>query len=179
MQMNRSSGILLHITSLPNKFGIGTFGKEAYEFINFLVQSGQSLWQILPLGPIGYGNSPYSCLSAFAGNPLLIDIEVLEKEGYLSNNNLHIDYNFSNKYVEYEKVIELKYSLLEKAFRNFEENVSIDEYQEFETFCKNNSSWLEDFSIFMSLKKNNNNKAWFEWENKYKFYKKENLSEFI
>ncbi|MFW5832419.1 MAG: 4-alpha-glucanotransferase, partial [Prolixibacteraceae bacterium] len=112
----RSGGILLHISSLPGKEGIGTLGKNAYRFVDFLAETKQKLWQILPLGPVGYGNSPYQCYSAFAGNPLFIDLELLVKESLLTPNDLENIPEFSRKKVEFGKVEEWKYSLLQKAF---------------------------------------------------------------
>lgn len=149
--MKRSSGILLHIVSLPGRFGIGSLGKDAFEFIDFLRKSGQKLWQICPLSPTGYGNSPYSSYSAFAGNPLLIDIEEFMDE-------IFNDISFNEEKVEYNKVIELKYKVLRKAFTSFSKT---DEYYE---FIKEECFWLEDFSLFMALKNHFNLSAWNNWE---------------
>lgn len=178
MDMKRSSGILLHPTSLPNKLGIGTIGKEAYEFVNFLVKSGQSLWQTLPLGPLGYGDSPYACFSAFAGSPLLISLEKLQEQGFLDSNDLNTNEEFSNEHVEYEKVMKMKYPLLLKAYHNFLEKGSIVEHERFKNFCRDKAFWLDDFSLFMTIKNENNGVPWFEWEHDLKFRSKNKISEF-
>src|SRR5258705_10958760 len=119
MSFSRASGILLHPTSLPGPFGIGDLGDEAYRFADFLAASGQSLWQVLPLGPTGYGDSPYQCFSAFAGNPLLISPQRLVQTGLLSDDDLSGAPRFSRRRVDFGPVIEYKKALLEKAFANF------------------------------------------------------------
>ena len=162
--IKRSSGILLHIVSLPGKYGIGCLGKDAFEFVDFLKRSGQKLWQICPLSPTGYGNSPYSSYSAFAGNPLLIDIDEFTKETD--------DINFDDKEVEYDKVIEFKYKVMRQAFTTFSET---DDYHK---FVKEESFWLEDFSLFMALKNHFNNIAWNRWETPLKLREENALLEF-
>ncbi|MEN2998432.1 MAG: 4-alpha-glucanotransferase [Brevinematia bacterium] len=163
----RSSGILLHITSLPGKYGIGSLGNEAYEFVKFLVISGQRLWQILPLGPTGYGDSPYQCFSAFAGNPLLIDIDRLIQRKLISKADIPLE-QFSEEYVDYGKVIKFKYEIFRKAFDNFKKREDFLKGS-FSRFCKANSWWLEDFSLFMALKSHFGWKSWLEWEDDIKF----------
>ncbi len=116
----RSSGILLHLTSLPGKEGIGTMGKNAYAWIDFLHETGQQLWQILPLGPVSYGNCPYQCFSAFAGNPLLVDLHVLAEEGLLAPADLQNIPRFDIRQVLFDKVTRWKTNLLKKAFQNFQ-----------------------------------------------------------
>jgi len=160
--IERSSGILLHIVSLPGRYGIGSLGKEAFEFVDFLEKSGQKLWQICPLSPTGYGNSPYSSYSAFAGNPLLINIEEFTKE-------IDDDIGFDDENVEYNKVIEFKYQVLREAFTSFSET------NEYYQFVKEESFWLEDFALFMALKNHFNQIAWNEWENSIKLRKEEAL----
>ncbi|MFN3660726.1 MAG: 4-alpha-glucanotransferase, partial [Brevinematales bacterium] len=119
MQFPRSSGVLLHITSLPNRYGIGSMGKEAYRFVDFLVSARQKLWQVFPLGPTGFGDSPYQCFSAFAGNPLLIDLELLVEQGLLSKKDLEDAPVFPEDKVDYGAVIHFKFPLLRKAYENF------------------------------------------------------------
>jgi len=165
--MERSSGILLHITSLPGKYGIGTMGKEAYQFVDFLIESGQKIWQILPLGHTGYGNSPYQCFSAFAGNPLLIDIDMLVDDGLLQRNDIP-QKDFPNHKVAYNAVVDFVYPLLEKAYNNFVNNNSPVLKRKFENFCFKNSLWLEDYSFFMALKNHHNGEPWTNWEHKIK-----------
>ena len=161
MELNRSSGILMHITSLPSPFGIGDFGPEAYEFIDFLEASGHKYWQILPLNPTysAYGHSPYSSDSAFAGNILLISPEILEKEGYvdLQNHNLPVS---DPETVDFVKVEEFKEALFEEAFQTFKKNKK--EIQKFRAFCKEHASWLEDYSLYKVLH-NKYNDHWINW----------------
>lgn len=166
---NRSSGILLHITSLPGKYGIGSLGKEAYEFVKFLVKSGQKLWQILPLGPTGYGDSPYQCFSAFAGNPLLIDIDRLVQRKLISPSDIPNE-SFDEGYVDYGKVINFKYSVFRKAFENFRKREDFIK-NSFLSFCKSNAWWLDDFALFMALKSHFGGKSWLDWEVDIKFRK--------
>ena len=113
MNQERKSGILLHPTSLPGKYGIGTLGKEAFAFIDFLIRSGQSLWQVCPLGPTGYGDSPYQCFSAFAGNPLLIDLEVFVQKNFLTIEDIE-PANFSEESIDYGRVIQWKTARITK-----------------------------------------------------------------
>jgi len=160
----RRSGVLLHPTSLPGDYGIGTFGKEAYRWIDKLAQSGQRLWQILPLGPTGYGNSPYQSYSAFAGNPLLIDLNLLQEDGWLIENISGKRSDFNETSVDYEWVSAYKLPLLKNAFLHFRQNADNMEKEIFEKFCEEESVWLEDFALFMALKKENQGKIWYEWE---------------
>ena len=168
MKTERSSGILLHITSLPGKFGIGTMGKEAYDFVDFLVESGQKIWQILPLGHTGYGDSPYQCFSAFAGNPLLIDLERLVQTGLLSENDLPDSSSFSEAEVDFGRVTTYKPKILKAAYARFKSNNSKNQKIRFKNFCKKNSKWLEDYAFFMALKDYNNGKPWTSWANDIK-----------
>ncbi len=168
MVLERKSGILLHPTSLPGRFGIGTLGKEAFNFIDFLAASGQKLWQICPLGPTGYGDSPYQCFSAFAGNPLLIDLDKLADEGLLLNEDIEIGASFDENHVDYGKVINIKYPVLRKAYNN---NIHIQkdgEKRAFTEFCLKNSFWLDDYALFMALKSRHNGAAWSTWEKEYR-----------
>src|SRR5512138_1603092 len=119
MEFERSSGILLHPTSLPGRFGIGDLGREAYQFIDYLAAGNQTLWQVMPLGPTGYGDSPYASFSAFAGNLNLISPEHLVKDGFLSADELQMVPEFDGERVDYSKVIDYKKALLDKAYRSF------------------------------------------------------------
>src|SRR5690606_1507169 len=166
-KIKRDSGILLHITSLPGSEGIGTLGAEAYRFIDFLQKAGQSIWQILPLGPVGYGNSPYQCYSAFAGNPLLIDLELMVEEGLLDPGDLENKPESSLYRTDFEKVAEWKYPVLKKAFVNFRHS---NHYKnEYEEFLNKHQWWLYDYALFMAAKKHFSNKKWTEWEDGLKF----------
>ena len=148
----RSSGILLHPTSLPGPYGIGDLGAEAYRFLDLLAEMGQSLWQVLPLGPTGFGDSPYASFSAFAGNPLLISPDLLEKDGLLSRKDLETLPAFPETYVEYGDVIPFKTKLLHKAYETFNADASSGQKGDFDRFSRENISWLEDFGLFMALK---------------------------
>src|SRR5947209_3923006 len=151
MTFPRSSGILLHPTSLPSRGGIGDFGPAAYEFLDFLVASGQSLWQVLPLGPTGIGNSPYSATSAFAGNPLCISLERLADETWISHDRLR-SLPGPTKYVDYPAVQRLKMRLLREAAGNFLQHAGAQQRGAFERFCAEHRAWLEDFVLFDVLR---------------------------
>lgn len=158
----RKSGILMHISSLPSKYGIGTLGKEAFEFVDFLKDSGQTYWQVLPIGQTSYGDSPYQTFSCYAGNPYFIDLDELKEEGLLDTNDLNeVDIEFSN--INYEWVYNSRYKLLRKAFLKFTKD------SDYEQFVKDNSFWLNDYSLFMSIKNSQNNKNWINWDDPYKF----------
>src|SRR5215472_3495558 len=135
MRFPRCSGILLHPTSLPGRYGIGDLGNEAYRFVDFLVAAQQSLWQILPLGPTGYGDSPYQCLSAFAGNPLLISPDKLVEDGFLDKSDLEPIAEFPHDRVDFCHVIQYKGVLLEKAFEKFKATTITDRRSDFLRFC--------------------------------------------
>lgn len=157
---NRRSGILLHITSLPSEYGIGDMGPESYRFADFLCESGQSYWQLLPLNPTLniYGNSPYSSYSCFAGNDLLISPEMLYHKGLLSNKDLKAASQDSKSKVNYESVWNTKNAILDTAFSNF--NSGEFDKDEFKKFCEINSGWLDDFSLFVSLKEHFGGVSW-------------------
>ncbi len=157
MKLNRASGILLHITSLPGRFGIGDLGQGARNFVDFLKDADQKYWQILPLGPTGFGDSPYQTFSAFAGNPILIDPILLVEKGLLSNDDIAENMNLPIDHVDYGKVIKLKKGLLHKAYASF------DPTQDFEEFCNNMSFWLDDYALFSALKDHNNGAPWNIW----------------
>jgi len=158
----RSSGILLHPTSLPGRFGIGDLGPEAERFVDFLANAGQRVWQVLPLGPTAYGDSPYQCFSAFAGNPLLISPEKLVEEGVLSPADLHENPSFPLHEVDFGRVISFKRSVLRKAFENFKAQGGAND-EKFQNFCEQNYSWLDDFALFMALKETGKGSPWHEW----------------
>lgn len=162
---NRGSGILLHITSLPSPFGIGDLGPSAYQFADFLTQTKQSYWQVLPLHPTdrACGNSPYSSPSAFAGNPLLISPELLRESGFLKKKDIEEIPPFPTGHCDYASVIPYKSGLLRRAYESFKTDGK--EKDAFKTFCKENEEWLEDFSLFMAIKNHFKGKAWGEWEN--------------
>jgi 4-alpha-glucanotransferase len=160
----RASGILLHPTSLPSRFGIGDLGSAAYRFANFLASTGQRLWQMLPLGPTGYGNSPYQCLSVFAGNPLLISLERLVEDGFLEPADLEGAPSFSEYSIDYDAVFKFKVPLLKKSFSIFERKASLTERAQFDAFCAEKASWLADYSRFRALKEAHGLTAWSTWE---------------
>jgi 4-alpha-glucanotransferase len=146
MSLPRASGILLHPTSLPARFGIGDLGKEAYRFADFLAGTGQRLWQVLPLGPTGYGNSPYQCLSVFAGNPLLISLERLVDDGFLDPVTLDNAPSFPEHRADYDAVIDFKIPLLNKSSETFLKKAASDERHKFEAFCERNASWSSELN---------------------------------
>lgn len=150
-ELQRSSGVLLHLSSLPNKYGVGTLGEDAYEFVDFLAESRQRLWQILPIGPTGYGNSPYQSYSVFAGNMLFISLERLVEEGLLGEEDLLDFPEFSDKKVEYDLVTEEKTLLLKQAFKTFEANFD-DWEKDYSNFLAENYWWLNDYALFRALK---------------------------
>ncbi|OGU76071.1 MAG: 4-alpha-glucanotransferase [Ignavibacteria bacterium RBG_16_34_14] len=163
MRFERSAGILLHPTSLPGRFGIGDLGKEAYKFVDFLEAAGQKLWQVFPLGPTGYGDSPYQCFSAFAGNPLLISPEKLADENLLSQNDLNNPPKSDPHKIDFGEIIDYKKSLLKKAYSNFKNNSKVQE-KSFALFCKENEEWLNDFSFFMAAKDFHDGELWTKWD---------------
>ncbi len=164
MKSNRMSGILLHPSSLPGPDGIGDIGPEAYEWVNFLVQSGCNLWQLLPLGPTGYGDSPYQCFSAFAGNPYLISSILLIDEGLLLLEDLQDRPDFSAKSVDFGPVIQWKLKLLDRAYNNFIQNQPKEITERFQQFINQEQDWLLDFALFMAIKDVNGGLSWDHWD---------------
>lgn len=158
----RCSGILLHIVSLPSEHGIGDLG-AAEEFIEFLSETGQTIWQVLPVGPTGYADSPYQCFSAFAGNPLLIDLFDLLQQGLLDKSDLDPAPHTPTNFIDYERVIAFKKPLLRKAAQKFLKD-SNDQSGVFTLFCKNNASWLDDYALFMAAKEFHGGSVWTEWD---------------
>lgn len=177
--MKRSSGVLMHISSLPNKYGIGSFGKEAYDFVDFLVSTGQSYWQILPLTTTSYGDSPYASYSAFAGNTDFINLGLLVDEGYLAKNDLKgIDFGENLDKVNYELVQRERRPLLDKAVKNFVKKDGLD-LKEYKQFFEENKDWLVPFSKFMTLKEKFNDRPWFQWPEEYRIYNGKNVNVYI
>ena len=165
MNFQRSSGILLHPTSLPGGFGVGDLGTEAYKFIDFLLSAAQSLWQVLPLGPTGYGDSPYACYSAFAGNTLLISPEVLVDEGLLSTTDL--PEKDKREKVDFAEAHRVKEQLLRRAYQNYTRTTDTNLRSAFETFAQREAHWLEDYALFRALKDAHGGVAWNEWDSPF------------
>jgi 4-alpha-glucanotransferase len=164
MKITRASGILLHPTSLPGPFGIGDVGKSAFAFVDFLAKAGQRYWQILPFGPTGYGDSPYQCFSAFAGNPLLIDLFDLVEKTLLSPHDLESIPDFPKDKVDYGWVMYYKYPLLRKAFENYKNHPCHAVQQNFARFCEKQWYWLDDYALFLTLRDVNDCKVWNQWD---------------
>lgn len=178
MKFERSSGVILHPTSLPGPDGIGDLGPEAYRWINFLSDSGCSHWQILPLGPTGYGDSPYQCFSAFAGNPYLISPALLLDDKLLTRADLLDRPDFPSDRVLYGEVIQWKLSLLDRAFSRFKRN-STHLKIEFEEFQAKEAHWLDDFVLFMAIKEANGGGSWEGWPKPLRQREPEAISKFI
>ncbi|MEM9508825.1 MAG: 4-alpha-glucanotransferase [Cyanobacteria bacterium P01_E01_bin.35] len=159
----RASGVLLHPTSLPSRFGIGDLGENAYRFVDFLTSSDQQIWQILPIGPTGYGNSPYLSYSALAGNPLLISPDILHQQGFLTAAEIEDLPDFSLDHVDFERVIATKMPLLRRASDRFKAEASEATQQEFKRYCNRHNDWLSDYALFMSLKQAHNGSSWHQW----------------
>ncbi len=160
----RQQGILLPISSIPSDYGIGTFGKESYAFVDFLKKAGQKVWQILPLGPIGYGASPYQSFSTFAGNPYYIDLEQLIEKGYLTKEECDaLDFGDHPNYVDYEKMYNQRFPLLRKAWERALKK-GLESKKDYVTFLQKNSYWLEDYALYMALKDAFPGKCFIDWD---------------
>jgi 4-alpha-glucanotransferase len=168
----RRSGILCHISSLPSPYGIGTFGKAAYDFIDFLVKSKQSYWQILPLGPTSYGDSPYQTFSAFANNPYFIDLDFLVEEKLIQKSDILATFK-SARYVDYNDLYEERFDILRIAFQNFDQ-----ENKEYNDFLKKESYWIYDFSLFMALKLLHKGQSWLHWEDNIRLRDEKTLNHY-
>lgn len=171
--MNRKSGILMPVFSLPGPYGIGCFSKEAYRFVDFLTDAGQSYWQILPLGPTSYGDSPYQSFSTFAGNPYFIDPDTLKKEELLTASDLKEYHTSPNEKIDYALLYKERFVLLRKAFARFN-----TDYPEYEDFKEKESDWLYDYSLFMALKDAHDGRSFVEWEDKYRLRDENALKQF-
>ncbi len=175
MNSERLSGVLLHITSLPSYGGVGDFGPAAYGFVDFLVAAKQRLWQVLPLSPTGYGSSPYSALSAFAGNALLISLERLVDDGWLTPQRIQ-GLPGHNGPCDFGKVFDLKRPLIEEAAANFLDNAAPEDRARFQRFAQDNISWLTDWALFAVLRRRFDYKLWIEWPTEFAFREQEALS---
>ncbi len=163
MRFPRSSGILLHPTCLPSPYGIGEFGSGAYAFVDFLKEARQKLWQVLPLNPTGFGDSPFQCFSSIAGNPLLISLEKLKQSSILDQSDFDEQPEFPSGTVAFEQLIPWKTGILKKAATRFLADANATDRREFEEFCSHNDDWLSDFALFMACKEENGGVAWNRW----------------
>ena len=166
----RKAGILMHITSLPGPYGVGTMGKNAYAFLDFLHKSGQQSWQLLPLGPTGYGDSPYQSCSAYAGNPYLIDLDTLVRQHLLTKEEvMNVDWGSDETEVDFGKLYNGRTPILKLAYSRFRNERALN------AFRKRNEKWLPDFALYMALKESHNFAPWFSWEEDVKLRKPEAL----
>lgn len=174
-KLKRGAGILLSVTSLPSKYGIGTMGEEAYRFIDLCVDLKQKYWQVLPLGPTGLGDSPYQSFSAFAGNPYLIDLDLLVSDGLLSEREI-LEYNYGNddSKVDYAALFENRFKVLHRAFMRFDL-----QNPEYIAFCRRNSFWLEDYAVFMAIKEQYNYSKWQDWPSGLREHDKASVDEYM
>jgi 4-alpha-glucanotransferase len=166
----RAAGVLLHPTSLPGSTGIGTLGIEARRFIDFLVIAGLKYWQVCPLGPTGFGDSPYQCFSAFAGNPYLIDLEALLERGFLESQDLDPLRSLPHEYVDYGSQWELRWKVLNKAYQAFFRQASVEEHDAFVSFKKSHRKWLEPYSCFIAIKTKFGGRSWQLWPEEYRHH---------
>lgn len=174
--MERKSGVLMHISSLPGDQGIGTFGDEARKFVDFLSKAHQTYWQILPLGPTSYGDSPYQSFSTFAGNPYFIDLDYLKRDGLLMDSDYkNICWGESLERVDYATLFEKRYPVLRKASKNLMKHNNLEEYH---NFLKDNEYWLEDYALFMSIKEANNNVGLDMWPKELRLKDEKALKKF-
>ena len=158
--MTRHAGILMHITSLPSPYGIGTMGKAAYEFADFLQQAGQTYWQLLPVGPTGYGDSPYQSFSTYAGNPYLIDLDLLAEEGLLFPEDYqNLDWGTDPEAVDFGGLYHNRFTVLRRAFEQGKQK----DLKDYHRFTKKNRDWLDDYALFMAVKAHFDQRAWYQW----------------
>ena len=178
--MKRASGILLPVFSLPSEHGIGCFSKEAYQFVDMLKKAGQSYWQILPLGPTGYGDSPYQSFSTFAGNPYFIDLAALAGEGLLTDaESREYDSEEQDESIDYEKIYKTRFKVLKYAHERFRDRMAGGHHERdaYEKFVSENAFWLDDYSLYMAVKDKNTGVSWNEWDAPHKNREEEALSE--
>lgn len=174
-ELQRGAGILLPVSSLPSPYGIGTFGKAAYAFVDQLVEAGQRYWQVLPLGPTNYGDSPYQSFSAFAGNPYFIDLDMLCEEGLLKIDEIqHIEWQKTPDRVEYELLWEHRYMVLKQAFIRSNHK----ETEKYQHFMEENTQWIQDYGLFMACKENFGNVEWLKWDKDIRFRQPEALQRY-
>nr|WP_321023079.1 4-alpha-glucanotransferase [Clostridium neonatale] len=168
--MDRSSGVIMHISSLPGKYGIGTFGEEAYKFGDFLKEAGQKYWQILPLGPTSFGDSPYQSFSAFAGNPYFIDFDLLRKDGLLEKEDYEsVDFGSNEEDIDYGIIFRNKMKVLRKAY----ENSKSKDIKELKLFTEEEDAWLDDYALYMSVKNSFDLRSWQTWDEDIRLRKPE------
>ena len=168
----RECGVLMHITSLPGPYGVGTMGKSAFEFVDFLASAGQSWWQILPLSPTGYGDSPYQSASAYAGNPYLIDLDLLKAQGLVTQQELDsFEWCYSEEKVDYGLLYENRWKVLRICYGRFAGG------EDFDAFCRENESWLADYALFMAIKQAKGGASWYTWEESLKRRQSQALDE--
>ena len=171
----RKSGILMHISSLPSEYGIGKMGKSAYDFVDFLVKAGVKCWQILPLSPTSYGDSPYQSFSSFAGNPYYIDLEYLIEEGLLKEEEIcSADFGARADDIDYAAVFLNRFQVLRMAFARSSHQKS----KEFKAFLKDNSYWIDDYSFYMAVKFHFENRSWQEWDEDIRLRRREAVEKY-
>lgn len=168
----RKSGILLHISSLPSDYGIGTLGKSAFEFVDFLKKAGQTYWQVLPVTPTGYGDSPYQSCSAFAGNPYFIDLDILIEDGLISKNDINTAVPYNTRYTEYERIYNERFKILRTAYSNFTPD------SDYDSFITENSYWLKDYALFMAVKNSFGGQALADWDDDIRLRKASAIEEY-
>jgi 4-alpha-glucanotransferase len=163
MDTSRVSGILLHVSSLPSPYGVGDLGQEAYEFVSALIRARQAIWQVLPLGPTGYGDSPYQCFSAFAGNPLFVDPRELVTKGWLTEADFTDAPTFAAGAADYGQAFVWRTNMLRRAFANFAAGQHEADNTAFKQFRQENARWLDDFALYLALKNENGGVDWTKW----------------
>ncbi|MDF2944047.1 MAG: malQ [Herbinix sp.] len=174
-ELHRGAGVLLPISALPAPYGIGTLGDEGYRFVDFLKRIGCRYWQVLPVGPTSFGDSPYQSFSAFAGNPYFIDLDYLVKENLLKPEEItHLKWQKSEDCIDYAGIYQLRFTVLKKAFQRSNHEIT----KEFNTYCKDNSYWLKDYSLYMAVKSHFNNREWLLWDEDIRYRKQEALDRY-
>ena len=180
LKNKRGAGILLPISALPSPYGIGTLGKSAYQFVDWLKEAGQTYWQVLPIGPTSYGDSPYQSFSAFAGNPYFIDLDILIEEGLLRQSEVDAvdwgDHDTEAAYgtIDYAKIFEARFDILKKAYARSKHK----EKESYQKFLRRNTYWIDDYSMYMALKVYFGQKAWTEWDDEIRFRKPEAMDKY-